>query len=110
MLTVSTSYNNKKKKSSKCFVGIANGRIFTSEITTKQMIQTMKATELQPNQKVKFTPTGVVFTIKKVTEKRISWWLGFVTKSGHGINNLRSTSTSIRIFQQGIDDGTYIIL
>lgn len=70
----------------------------------------MKATELQPGQKIKFTPTGVTFQIKHVTEKRISWWLGFIAKGGHGINELRATSTSIRLFQQGIDNGTYEIL
>lgn len=70
----------------------------------------MKASELKPGQHFIYTPTAAQFTIKSVTEKRISWWLGFVTKGGQGVNNLRATSTSISIFQEGIENGVYIIL
>jgi hypothetical protein len=69
----------------------------------------MKASELTTGAKITFTPTGKVLTISKVTEKRISWYVGFVFKSGYGKNNLRMTSTSINIFQKGIDDGIYIL-
>lgn len=69
----------------------------------------MKATDLKVGQVMIFTPTGKEFTISLVTEKRISWWLGFVTKSSWGRNNMRKASTSIRIFQRGLDNGAYII-
>jgi len=58
----------------------------------------------------KFKPTGKIFTIGKVTETRISWYLGFICKGGFAKNNLRMTSTSIRIFQEGLDNGIYTII
>ncbi len=70
----------------------------------------MKAQDLITGTKIEFTPTGKIFEIGKVTEKRISWHLDFTCKGGYGKNNLRMTSTSIKIFQKGIDSGTYRII
>ncbi len=60
--------------------------------------------------KVLFTPTNVVFEIAKVTDKMVSWYVGFSYKSGSGINTLKMASTSRRLFQKGIDEGTYKII
>ena len=69
----------------------------------------MNATDLKAGQVVIFTPTGVEFTISLVTEKRISWWTGFTCKSSWGKNNMRKAFSSIKTFQSGINDGTYVI-
>lgn len=68
----------------------------------------MKVQDLKPGDVMIFTPNGNEFTIKTVTEKRIHWWLGFITKSGWGRNNMRTAGTSTRLFQKGIDKGIYI--
>ena len=63
---------------------------------------------LTTGQKFKFIPTGVIFTIGRVTEKRVSWYLGFEYQANK--NTMRMTSTSIKIFQEGIEDGTYELI
>ena len=60
-------------------------------------------------QKVEFTPTGMIFEIAKVTETNISWYVGFNFKGGNGKNNLKMAYTSLKKFNQGIQNGTYII-
>lgn len=60
--------------------------------------------------KVLFTPTNKVFEIAKVTDKRVSWYVGFSYKGGNGINTLKMASTSRRLFQEGIDNGSYKII
>jgi hypothetical protein len=69
----------------------------------------MKATEIKAGQKFEFTPTNVVFEIANVTDKRISWYTGHAHKSGWGVNTMRMAWTSIKRFQSGIDNGTYIV-
>jgi len=69
----------------------------------------MKATDLKTGMKMIFTPTGAEFIISNVTDKKISWWTGIAEKSSWGKNTMRRACTSIRIFQRGIDNGTYII-
>jgi hypothetical protein len=69
----------------------------------------MKASELTPGTKVTFTPTGMTFEIAKVTETRISWYVGFEFKGGTGKNTMKMTWCSIKDFQEGIDEGSYII-
>lgn len=64
---------------------------------------------LKPGTKVIFTPTGSEFELKTVTEKNVVWYTGFTHKSGNGINNLKTASTSRRIFERGIASGTYVI-
>ena len=79
-------------------------------------MKTAKNTELLNNQKVslksgqkfKFSPTGVIFVIGKVTEKRVSWYLGFEYQVNK--NTMRMTSTSMKIFQEGLEDGTYELI
>jgi hypothetical protein len=69
----------------------------------------MKATQLTPGTKITFTPTGEVFELAKVTDKRISWYVGFEFKGGRGINTMKMTWCSINDFQKGIDKGSYVI-
>lgn len=73
-------------------------------------IKYMKASELKSGIKIRFTPTGKVFELKTVTEKRIFWYTGFAHKSSYGKNTMKTAGTSINKFQQGIDDGTYEII
>jgi hypothetical protein len=70
----------------------------------------MKADELKTGSKVEFTPTGNIFEIAKVTESRISWYLGFAYKGGSGKNNLKMASTTLKKFQSGIDNGNYKVI
>ncbi len=69
-----------------------------------------KMTPLQAGTVVTFTPTGKQFQIKTATDKKVVWWLDFQQKSlGRGINTMKTASTSRRIFEEGIQDGTYKI-
>lgn len=56
-----------------------------------------------------FVPTNTEFEIAKVTEKNISWYVGFTYKSGTGKNTLRMAHTSVKRFQKAIDAGTYVL-
>lgn len=68
----------------------------------------MKATELTPGMKIKFTVPGYesIFEIAKVTETRISWYTGFEHKSSWGKNTMKMAWLPIDRFQKGIDEGT----
>lgn len=66
-------------------------------------------TELKAGSKVIFTPTNTEFEIKTVTDKRVSWFTGFEYKSGSGNNTMKTATTSRRIFERGIENGTYIV-
>lgn len=68
----------------------------------------MKAEDLKAGQKFTFTPTGAEFEIAKVGVKNVSWYNGFVHKSGFGKNNLRMTTISQKAFQRGLDSGAYL--
>jgi len=70
----------------------------------------MKATEITIGTKVNFTPTSNIFEIAKVTETRISWYVGFNFKGGNGINNLKMAWCSVKQFQSGLNSGTYKII
>jgi len=70
----------------------------------------MNEFELKAGIKVMYTPTGKIFELAKVTDKRVSWYTGNVSKGGSGKNNLRMTCTSVRIFKRGIENGTYKII
>lgn len=70
----------------------------------------MRAEELKPGTIFLFTPTGEPFKIARVTEKRISWYLGFTATSSWGKNQMRLTWTSLKHFQEGIDKGAYKII
>lgn len=69
----------------------------------------MEATKLTTGTKITFTPTGKIFEIAKVTDKRISWYVGFEFKGGCGKNTMKMTWCSIKEFQKGMDKGSYII-
>jgi len=69
----------------------------------------MKATEIIKGTKFIFTPTGVEFEVANVTDTRISWYHGFAVKSSWGKNTQRMTWASMKQFQHGLDDGSYII-
>ena len=64
---------------------------------------------MKPGQTYIFTPTGKEFKIAKVTDKNISWYVGFEFKGGNGINTLRMVHTSVKRFQSGIERGVYIL-
>lgn len=66
-------------------------------------------TTLVKGMKVEFTPTGKVFEIAKVTDKNVSWYVGFEYKGGNGTNNLKMAHTSVKRFMDGIERGIYII-
>lgn len=72
----------------------------------------MRATEntynLKPGTSITFTPTGREFKLAKVTDKMVSWYTS-IHKGGSGKNILKMASTSLRIFNEGIAEGTYII-
>jgi hypothetical protein len=67
-------------------------------------------TTIAKGTKVIFTPTGAEFELKTVTDKNVVWYVGFNFKSGSGINNLKTASTSRKIFEDGIAKGTYKII
>jgi hypothetical protein len=56
-----------------------------------------------------FAPTGAEFKIAKVTEKRVSWNVGFNYKGGTSKNILKMAWVSLKSFNKGIKDGIYII-
>lgn len=56
-----------------------------------------------------FTPTGKQFQIAKVTDTRISWYLGFSTKSSWGRNTMKMAWCQLSKFEAGVADGTYIL-
>jgi hypothetical protein len=66
--------------------------------------------EITIGTKVVFTPTNVEFTLAKVTEARVSWYVGNTFKGGNGINNLKMAWTSIKDFKNGLDKGTYKLI
>jgi len=68
----------------------------------------MTVQDLKPGQILIFTPTGKELTIGKVTETRVSWYFGFVTKSSWGRNNMKMAWASVKQFQAGIDKGSYV--
>ena len=66
-------------------------------------------TPLEKGIKFEFTATGKVFEIAKVTDKNISWYVGFNFKGGTGKNNLKMATTSRKMFEAAIKNGDYII-
>lgn len=71
--------------------------------------KTMSTTTLTAGTKVKFTPTGSIFEIAKVTDKNVSWYVGFEYKGGSGKNTLKMACTSLKRFLKGIENGAYEI-
>lgn len=65
---------------------------------------------LKVGQKVKFIPTGKIFTIDKVTEKRYSWYVGHIFKQGNGRNDYRKTWISIKTFNEDLKSGVYELI
>ena len=74
-----------------------------------QIKKNKKMETLTAGTKVKFTPTGNIFEIAKVTDKRISWYVG-LHKSNYGHNKMQMTWMSLKAFKKGIEKGTYIII
>jgi len=70
----------------------------------------MTASKVKTGQKFEFTPTGKVFEIAKVTETRISWYIGQTVKSSWGVNNMRMAWASMKQFQSGLDKGSYKLI
>ena len=73
----------------------------------------MKANEIKEGMLIIFTSKDYPeyngeFTIHKVTDKRISWFVK-PHKSSWGKNTMKVVWTSIDKFQKGLDDGTYKI-
>jgi hypothetical protein len=69
----------------------------------------MKATDLKKGTKIQGA-NGRIFEIEKVTEKRISWFVGFSFKGGNGVNTMKMTWASIKQAQYWIDNGEWNIL
>lgn len=59
---------------------------------------------------IRFTKTGKEFKLEKVTDKRVSWYVGFEFKGGSGKNIMRMTSTSLRLAEKWVSEGAWIIL
>ena len=72
------------------------------------MATTIKATEVLSGMEFTFTITSNKFKVSKVTDKRISWFVN-PHKSGCGINIMKVAWVSIKQFQEGIDEGIYIL-
>ena len=70
----------------------------------------MTIQEITIGTKVVFTPTNVEFTLAKVTETRISWYVNEQYKGGSGINNLKMAWVSVKQFKNGIKSGSYKIV
>lgn len=68
-----------------------------------------KIIELTSGMTFLYTPTGVKFKIKKVTDKNVSWYTGHIYPSAYNKKVMRMTHTSKRIFLEGIAKGLYII-
>jgi hypothetical protein len=66
--------------------------------------------DIKKGDKFIYSPTNAKFTIGKVTDKRVSWYLGFIELSSWGKNEMRMTWTSRKLFEEGLKDGTYIII
>lgn len=66
--------------------------------------------DLKAGQTILFTVTGVEFKLAKVTDKMVSWYVGFEYKGGCGKNTLRMASTTLKRFNKGIEEGSYKIL
>lgn len=64
---------------------------------------------MKQNETYTFTPTGEDFKLAKVTDKNVSWYVGFEFKGGTGKNTLRMAGTSVKRFQSGIDKGVYVL-
>jgi hypothetical protein len=65
---------------------------------------------MEPGQKIKYLPTGKIFVIDKVTDKRYSWYVGFVFKQGNGKADYRKTWVSIKTFNDGLISGVYELI
>lgn len=74
----------------------------------------MKSTEniynLEKGTEFIFVPTGVKFKIEKVTDKNVSWYVGFEYKGGMGKNTLKMATQSLKRTNEGIAKGTYILM
>jgi len=68
----------------------------------------MKAIEVLVGMEFTFTITGKKFQVSKVTDKRISWYVNPHT-SNWGNNIMKVAWVSMRQFQEGIDEGVYIL-
>lgn len=69
----------------------------------------MNIAQIQAGAKVTYTPTGKMFRLAKVTATRVSWYVD-ACKSSWGKNTMRMTWCSLKQFQQGIENGTYVIV
>ena len=65
-------------------------------------------TMIQVGEKYKYTPTGKVFEIAKVTDRRVSWYIGCTLPSSWGKNKMHMSWTSLKVFQEGINKGLYV--
>ena len=70
----------------------------------------MRAEDLRIGQRIKYTITGKEFDIARVTDKRISWYVGFIYPSSYKKMSMRMAWVSIKQFQKGLDSGMYVIL
>lgn len=68
----------------------------------------MENISIKVGQEYKFAPTGKIFRVAKVTDKRVSWYLGRILLSSWGKNEMRMAWTSIKNFENGINKGLYL--
>ena len=64
--------------------------------------------ELKSGIKFSFTPTGKIFTLANVTEKRVSWYIPFEYMANK--NKMRMAWISRKDFEEGINTGDYQLL
>lgn len=65
---------------------------------------------LKPGTELIFTRTGKKLRLEKVTDKNVSWYVGFEYKGGCGRNILKMATQTLKTTNQGIADGTYLIV
>lgn len=69
----------------------------------------MKIEDIKAGIEIKFTPTGNIFKIAKVTETRVSWYVNH-HKGGTGKNILKMVWVTKEKFEKGIKNGSYILI
>ena len=62
---------------------------------------------IQPNQKFRFVPTGAVFTVGKVTDTMISW---YIDEYRANKNKMKMVCMRLNRFVDGMNRGVYVIV
>lgn len=66
-------------------------------------------TKLKAGAKI-IASSGREFKLEKVTDKRVSWHVGFEYKGGNSKNTLKMASTSLRLANEWVENGSWKIV